>query len=131
MKSFRRFLSESHGFSVTIEPSGTNAWDITPTVNGEEIGTMTVVGNDHELQVFSVQIYRQHRGKGYGKALYQAVLDFGRSKGFRTFVSGNSVSTSAQRLWKSIGGQEFQGAHGPRWSVPTTHKITGAINEDC
>ena len=57
-----------------------------------------------EVQINNVAVRPDHRGKGIGRALVEAVLDHGRASGARTaLLEVRRSNAAAQRLYLSMG----------------------------
>ena len=82
------------------------------TVDGEYIAECDLVYNNPEyetmpgkrLYLSRLIVKKEQRGKGYGKAISEYVLDLAKEKGYREIVLGvNCDNVPAVGLYKSLG----------------------------
>lgn len=78
-----------------------------------EFGSIDLIKHGQEVKVEGVGVYssvfkkgskietENPRGKGYGKALYKAAIEYAESKGLK-FVSDQKVSPEAMRVYESL-----------------------------
>ena len=72
---------------------------------GKTWGHLFAVNDDGWLRPGDVVIDPLYRNQGWGKAMYLRLLDVAERKALKGIMSGWGVSTSAGRVWKSLGAE--------------------------
>lgn len=81
---------------------------------------------------------REYQGKGFGKKMYEAVINSARDRGLSRVVSDTDLSPDAERVWKSLSSQYPVQKLGERYSIelePAEVKVppertTGSVDAD-
>lgn len=89
------------------------------TVDGEYIAECDLVYDNPEygtipgnrLYLSRLIVKKEQRGKGYGKAISEYILDFAKEKGYREIVLGvNRDNTAAVHLYTDLGFTAYEEA---------------------
>jgi len=86
-------------------------------LDGEEIGHLDAIVNPDHVKVDGVFVKPEYRRRGYGVQLYRKAEEIALAHGLPEIRSAYSVSPDAQRVWRSIGGEEFDDHGVKRWRL--------------
>ena len=82
-------------------------WFWVMELNGEIIGTVGLMPEgEGKCELWRMYLRQEHRGKGYGRRIYQLVLDFAKENGFSEMEIWSDVKLiDAHQLYRKMGAE--------------------------
>jgi ribosomal-protein-alanine N-acetyltransferase len=102
MRKFTKIVETNQYVNVGVTKLDTEL--VYLTENSQQVGSLLLVYEPNKASIFSLEVLKDHRKKGYGRRLMENAVDQSKKAGCQFIeVSTDIENTSASKLYESMG----------------------------